>query len=42
MAWRDRAEEDVVSPNGQRFLLDTPIGDTAPPITVILNWKPAV
>jgi Tol biopolymer transport system component len=28
----------LVSPDGQRFLLDTPIGGT-PPITVLLNWR---
>ena len=30
----------VVSPDGQRFLLDTPVRDDSPPIHVILNWRP--
>jgi len=30
--------EYLVSPDGQRFLLDAPIRDVTPPITVILNW----
>jgi hypothetical protein len=25
--------------DGQRFLVTTPIGGTAPPITVVLNWQ---
>jgi serine/threonine protein kinase len=32
--------EYLVSPDGQRFLLDTPIRDVTPPITMILNWRP--
>jgi serine/threonine protein kinase/Tol biopolymer transport system component len=32
--------EYLVAPDGQRFLLDTPIRDVTPPITVILNWHP--
>ena len=32
--------EYLVAPDGQRFLLDTPIRDVTPPITVILNWRP--
>jgi Tol biopolymer transport system component len=32
--------EYLVSPDGQRFLLDAPIRDVTPPITVILNWHP--
>ena len=32
----------VVSPDGQRFLMNTVIEDTAPPITVILNWNPGI
>ena len=32
--------EYVVSPDGQRFLLDTPVRDDSPPIQVILNWRP--
>ena len=31
----------MVSPDGQRFLLDTP-AETTTPVTVILNWKPAL
>jgi hypothetical protein len=27
-----------VSPDGQRFLLNTPAGTTSPPITVVENW----
>lgn len=30
-----------VSPDGQRFLVDTIVEEQAPPIVVILNWKPA-
>ena len=31
----------TVSPDGQRFLINTPIGeDETPPITIIQNWKP--
>jgi len=29
-----------VSPDGQRFLIDTIIEEAPSPITVILNWKP--
>ena len=29
-----------VSPDGQRFLMNTIIEEAASPITVILNWKP--
>ena len=30
-----------VSPDGQRFLVNTPVENaTTPPITVALNWKP--
>jgi len=32
--------EYLVSADGQRFLLDAPIRDVTPPITVILNWHP--
>jgi hypothetical protein len=35
-----RQKEYLVAPDGQRFLLDTPIGNTAPPIRAILNWQP--
>ena len=31
----------IVTPDGQRFLLDTVVEEQAPPIVVILNWKPA-
>ena len=30
----------IVSPDGQRFLLDTVVEEAAAPIVVILNWKP--
>jgi hypothetical protein len=30
----------IVSPDGQRFLLDTVVEEASAPITVILNWKP--
>jgi serine/threonine protein kinase len=30
----------IPSPDGQRFLMDTVVEENAPPITVILNWKP--
>jgi Tol biopolymer transport system component len=30
----------IVSQDGQRFLLDTIVEEPAPPIVVILNWKP--
>ena len=31
----------IISPDGQRFLMDTIVEEPAPaPITVILNWKP--
>jgi hypothetical protein len=29
-----------VSPDGQRFLMNTVTDEAAAPITVILNWKP--
>jgi hypothetical protein len=29
----------IVSPNGQRFLMNMAIEEVAAPITVILNWK---
>jgi Tol biopolymer transport system component len=29
-----------VSPNGQRFLINTVTEEAAPPITLMLNWKP--
>lgn len=32
--------EYLVSRDGLRFLLDTPIRDVTPPISVILNWRP--
>ena len=34
-------KEYLVAPDGQRFLLDTPVGDASPPLAVILNWQPA-
>jgi hypothetical protein len=31
----------VTSPDGQRFLLNTPLEDAVTtPLTVVLNWKP--
>jgi hypothetical protein len=30
----------MVSPNGQRFLMNTLAEEAASPMTVILNWKP--
>ena len=30
----------MVSPDGQRFLMNTIVDEPASPITVILNWKP--
>jgi hypothetical protein len=30
----------IVSPDGQRFLVDTVVEETSAPITVILNWHP--
>jgi hypothetical protein len=33
--------EFVASPDGQRFLLNTPLEDAVTmPLTVVLNWKP--
>jgi hypothetical protein len=32
-------QQYVVSADGQRFLMNTLVGDVASPITVILNWK---
>ena len=29
-----------VAANGQRFLVNQPLETSAPPITVVLNWKP--
>ena len=34
------APEYMVSPDGQRFLMNTITDEAAAPITVILNWKP--
>ncbi len=33
-------QQYVVSPNGQRFLMNTVTDEDASPITVVLNWKP--
>jgi hypothetical protein len=30
----------VVSSDGQRFLMNTVVGEPNPPLTVVLNWKP--
>ncbi len=31
----------VVAQDGQRFLMNTVVGDPNPPLTVILNWNPS-
>jgi hypothetical protein len=32
----------AVTPDGQRFLVNVPVGEAiVPPITVVLNWRPA-
>lgn len=33
-------QQYIVSPDGQRFLMNAPTNDVASPITLILNWKP--
>ena len=33
-------QQYMVSPDGQRFLMNTIAEEAASPITVILNWKP--
>ena len=33
-------QQDMPSPDGQRFLIDSVIESAQSPITVILNWKP--
>jgi hypothetical protein len=33
-------QQYVVSPDGQRFLMNTSTDDAPVPITVVLNWKP--
>jgi hypothetical protein len=39
LAWISNFHEFDVSPDGQRFLIGTLVGDTkAPPPTVIWNW----
>ena len=35
-------QQYMVSPDGQRFLMNTVVEEAASPITVILNWKPPV
>jgi hypothetical protein len=35
----DSARHYMVSPDGQRFLMDT-LTEVSIPITVVLNWKP--
>src|SRR2546425_798602 len=43
LAWTTNFHEYDVSPDGQRFLIGTLIGEpTAPPPTVILNWTAAL
>jgi hypothetical protein len=33
-------QQYVVSPDGQRFLINSLIPTAAAPITLLLNWKP--
>ena len=33
-------QQYIVSADGQRFLMNTVVNETAAPLTVILNWKP--
>ncbi len=33
-------QQYIVSPDGQRFLMNTMVNDLTSPITLILNWKP--
>jgi hypothetical protein len=33
-------QQYVVSPDGQRFLMNTLIEEETPPISIILNWQP--
>ena len=33
-------QQYVVSPDGQRFLINSLMAATASPITLVLNWKP--
>jgi Tol biopolymer transport system component len=41
-AVQDRSTQHyVVSPDGQRFLLDTVVEEAVPPVTIVLNWQPA-
>ena len=35
-----KRQQYMVSPDGQRFLMNTVIEEATSPITVILNWKP--
>jgi dipeptidyl aminopeptidase/acylaminoacyl peptidase len=37
--WGDSARHYMVSPDGQRFLMDT-LTEVALPLTIILNWQP--
>ena len=32
--------EDIVSPDGKRFLIDNPVEALRAPFTLIQNWKP--
>ena len=31
----------MVSPDGQRFLMNTVLDQIEPPITILMNWRPA-
>jgi hypothetical protein len=43
MNWNLNFHELDISPDGQRFLIGTVIGEpTSPPPTVILNWTAAL
>ena len=43
LSWLGNFHEFDVSPDGQRFLIGTRIGETtAPPPTVVLNWTALV
>ena len=33
-------QQYVVSPDGQRFLVNSTVADVVSPITVIMNWTP--
>jgi Tol biopolymer transport system component len=39
-AGQQSRQQYIVSPDGQRFLMNTITNDAPPPITLILNWRP--